>query len=90
VVPTSIRLFSVKTFKPLGTLSYHRESCTTLVFPHSIDNQIGPNVRAMEPDQDEGDDRHEGGLRGVKRWLVSGGKDRRVALWELMDFGRKK
>lgn len=42
-------------------------------------------------DDDDEDDSDEefggrGGGGGVDRRLVSGGKDRRVALWELMDF----
>lgn len=46
-------------------------------------------------DEDEGDsseDEHSGGRAGtgdVMRWMVSGGKDRRLALWHLKDFSKR-
>jgi hypothetical protein len=47
-------------------------------------------------DEDQGDSSEDeedsGGRAGrgdVMRWMVSGGKDRRLALWQLKDFSRR-
>ncbi|KAH8089136.1 WD40-repeat-containing domain protein [Filobasidium floriforme] len=84
----SIRLFSVKSFKSLGTLAYHRDMCNTLVFPF---NETGDRREGEEDSEDE-----EYGTSSVGRarkktegWLVSGGKDRRIAIWQLKDFTRR-
>jgi hypothetical protein len=84
----SIRLFSVKSFKSLGTLAYHRDTCNTLAFPF---NETGDR-REGEADSDD----EEFGMSPVGRarkkaegWLISGGKDRRIAIWQLKDFTRR-
>lgn len=110
-----IRLFSTATFKPLGTLSYHRESTHCLMFanppvvsatsavqPVTDDESTdGGSVSAPEPEastidldqadlESSGDDTEKDDDAGPprSRWLASGGKDRRVAIWGLMDFGQ--
>lgn len=40
-----------------------------------------------ESDDDEGE---TGKVKGRERWLISGGKDGRVAVWSLMDFEKGK
>ncbi|EAU85514.2 hypothetical protein CC1G_06415 [Coprinopsis cinerea okayama7 len=75
----NIRLFSTKSFKPLGTLKYHRTGCQALVFARSIPLFDGVN--------DEGDeDFDETDKANRARWLVAGGKDNRLSVWTLMDF----
>ena len=89
----SVRLFSVKTFKSLGTLGYHRETVNTIVFPHlSPGDAVQANTADEMEDHDEDIDGQvgRGGVKGVDRWLATGGKDRRVALWELRDLRRKR
>jgi len=84
----SIRLFSVKSFKSLGTLAYHRDTCNTLAFPFNETE----DRREGEADSDD----EEFGMSPVGRarkkaegWLISGGKDRRIAIWQLKDFTRR-
>jgi hypothetical protein len=92
----SVRLFSVKTFKSLGTLAYHRETVNTIVFPHfSRQDVTRANTGGEGEDEDEDMDMdgqvgNRAGVKGVGRWLCTGGKDRRVALWELRDFVRRR
>ncbi|KAJ9097568.1 hypothetical protein QFC20_006143 [Naganishia adeliensis] len=38
---------------------------------------------------DDHDSARRGGKEDVMRWMVTGGKDRRVALWQLKDFSRR-
>ena len=93
-----MRLFSVKTFKSLGTLVYHRETVNTIVFPHLV-LQDATLAKTGTGDDEEDDDENvdmdgqtgiRGGVKGFGRWLGTGGKDRRVALWELRDFARRR
>lgn len=96
-----IRLFSAASFKSLGTLSYHRESVAALAFANpqhaagllpapsappsdTIELERGAEGESASDDSDEEDT----SLVPRERWLASGGKDRRIALWGLMDFGR--
>jgi hypothetical protein len=39
--------------------------------------------------EDEADSARKVGKDNVMRWMATGGKDRRVALWELKDFSRR-
>jgi len=82
-----IRLYSTKTLKPLGTLSYHKEGCQAVSFAHSLSEDSAPE------DSDENSDDEEMGTvekeaRG--RWLVAAGKDTRVSIWEMISFRSEK
>ncbi|WWC62940.1 uncharacterized protein I303_105538 [Kwoniella dejecticola CBS 10117] len=88
-----IRLFSAQSLKPLGTLTSHRETVHALSFANAQDEE-GANVESLaeeastidiedESDEDEVD---VDDLPPKERWLASGGKDTKVALWGLMDF----
>jgi len=137
-----VRLFSTKSFKPLGTLVHHKAGTgiQALAFAHVLhygfptdpggqhcrcrshnhrrhrhnhhDEQLDPQASrkahasaadadsSTEEDTAEGREGRGGGgvdeddddemTMGEKarraRWLVSGGKDGRVVIWELMDF----
>lgn len=79
-------------------LAYHRESVQALAFANarkSILPSIGAgpetiNVGAAsdgdDSDDSDGSSKSLHGSGSRKRWLVSGGKDTRIALWGLMDF----
>jgi len=85
-----IRLFSSATGKPLGDLEYHRESIHVLAFAHNsvLDSTGTEDESTIELGNEEYSDEDENGSGGVhrERWLVSGSQDRRVAMWELIDF----
>ena len=73
------RLYSTKSFKPLGTLKYHKDGCQALSFATTVSANSGSE---QEDDDDDNDK-----LKRC-RWLVSGAKDKRVAIWELISFER--
>ncbi|KZT53245.1 WD40 repeat-like protein [Calocera cornea HHB12733] len=77
----SIRLYSTKTFKSLGALAYHRDSCYAVAFACL-------HPRQRDPNDDDSDDEQEADKR--TRWLAAGGKDTRVSIWELMDFDKRQ
>jgi hypothetical protein len=89
-----IRLFSAASFKSLGTLAYHRETVHTLAFANPPPESSAPEGQAastIEIGRSEADEDNEGedGVNAEvprERWLVSGGKDKRIAIWSLMDF----
>ena len=101
-----IRLYSIKTFKSLGTLDYHKTGVQALTFAHSSgppqprasQNQSGTGVTPGpagkgdiaddDDDEDEGPSNSE--IEARKRWLIAGGKDGRISVWELMDFAKPK
>lgn len=79
-----VRLFSTRSLKALGTLSYHKESCQAVAFAHPL---------PPDPEADVGEEEEEFGLSveeksSRSRWLVAGGKDGRVSVWELKEFAR--
>ena len=87
----SIRLFSAASLKPLGTLSFHRETVHSLAFgkrapPHEA-SSLEDAASTLEIGEDS-DDEADGSDDSVpkERWLASGGKDKRIALWVLKDF----
>ncbi|TFY68523.1 hypothetical protein EVG20_g3519 [Dentipellis fragilis] len=92
------RLYSTKSLKSLGTLVYHKNGVQALAFANrSLQSQATnpkPVSSTVRPDDDSDSDDEDGMTAAEKesrtRWLVSGGKDGRVAIWELMDFGRKE
>lgn len=75
-----VRLFSTKTCKSLGTLSYHRNGCYAVGFAHPVSPS---DIRS-----DEEYDVEELIARGL--WLASGGKDSRVCIWPLITFEKSK
>ncbi|KZP00572.1 WD-40 repeat-containing protein [Calocera viscosa TUFC12733] len=77
----SIRLYSTKTFKALGTLAYHRDSCYAVAF-------AGLHPTQQVSHEEDSDDEQDAERR--TRWLIAGGTDTRVSVWELMDFDRRK
>lgn len=82
-----MRLYSTKTLKPLGTLDYHKDGCQSLAFASPFVEPASTHTRmgADEEDSDEeGIDAAEKTKRG--RWLASGSRDGRVAIWALMNF----
>ena len=79
-----MRLYSAKSLKSLGTLDYHTGGCQSIAFAH--EESKGAQISDDQDDADEFD-RDDKDKRG--RWLISGGVDKRVALWELMDFERR-
>ncbi|KAF5389857.1 hypothetical protein D9757_003675 [Collybiopsis confluens] len=84
-----IRLYSTKSFKPLGTLKYHKEGCQGLVFAASVGQKsfLTPEERPKDGvDEDEDEEMLLGDKLKRERWLISGGKDKRIAIWELMNF----
>lgn len=90
---TRIRLFSAASLKPLGTLAYHRETVHTLAFaspePHGREaetDKASTIELGNKEDEDSDDEDGQGGIGPRSRWLGSGGKDRRIALWSLKQF----
>ncbi|KAL5525622.1 hypothetical protein ACEPAG_6958 [Sanghuangporus baumii] len=86
-----IRLFSTKTFKPLGTLSYHTKSCQALVFAHSSALSSVPDAnvsRVTEDENDDEDDLTQEEKEARTRWLASGSQDCRIAIWQLISFSK--
>ncbi|KZP31812.1 WD40 repeat-like protein [Athelia psychrophila] len=78
-----IRLYSTKTLKSLGTLAYHKEGCQAVAFACSLREAAAPVE--SEEDTDENDmGAVEKEVRS--RWLVAGGKDSRVSIWEMISF----
>jgi hypothetical protein len=78
----------------LGTLSYHRETVHTLAFantpllkPPTDADEASTLELGQEDEEDEEEDVEESGRNVPRdRWLASGGKDKRIALWGLKDF----
>lgn len=110
-VSNRIRLYSIKSFKPLGTLDYHRDGVQALTFARnppppflppqtqSGEGEVGsrPNVTPASVEEGDGagdDDEDEefsnSEIEARKRWLVAGGKDGRISVWELIDFAKPK
>ncbi|KAI0272162.1 WD-40 repeat-containing protein [Russula aff. rugulosa BPL654] len=80
-----VRLYSTKTFKALGTLIYHKEALQVLSFARARPGDCSDCSDA--DDGNDEDDEMSGEEKARRsRWLVSGGKDGRVVVWELMDF----
>ncbi|KAK9763781.1 Astra associated protein 1 Asa1 [Basidiobolus ranarum] len=68
---SKIRVFSVKTLKPLAILNFHRASIYTIGFTQVDDNQAS--------------ERDESGLiiDKPKNYLAAGSKDGRISLWQI-------
>ncbi|KAH9856558.1 WD-40 repeat-containing protein [Lenzites betulinus] len=80
-----VRLYATRTGKALGTLAYHKQNCQCVAFAHAQPTRVSG-------DEEDGDEDEDGMTEEERveraRWLVSGGQDRRVAIWPLMDFGK--
>jgi len=72
-----IRLFSTKTMKSLGTLSYHTKSCKGIAFAH----QISGGTEKEDVDEMTKEEKESRAL-----WLLGGSEDSRMSLWQLMSF----
>ncbi|KAF7985693.1 hypothetical protein HWV62_2260, partial [Athelia sp. TMB] len=82
-----IRLYSTKTLKPLGTLSYHKEGCQAVSFAHSLPADSAPK----DSDEDSDDEEMTTTEKETRaRWLVAAGKDNRVSIWEMISFHSSK
>ncbi|KAG8955637.1 ASTRA complex subunit [Tulasnella sp. 424] len=76
-----IRLYSTKSFKPLGSLDYHKGVLQSVAFAY-------PDSASLSLSNENEDEDEFGPEEKEKRsrWLGSAGVDKRVAIWELMDF----
>ncbi|KAI0073470.1 WD-40 repeat-containing protein [Panus rudis PR-1116 ss-1] len=94
-----IRLYSTKSFKPLGTLDYHKKSIQSLTFAHSLSpfqNKLEDD-KAQEADEQEADwdgyddeeDYSEKEKEERSRWLIAGSQDTRISVWQLISFERR-
>lgn len=89
-----IRLYSTKSFKSLGTLDYHNDAAYAVAFahPHSVSmTEDASNRQDDENTDDENDENDDDGWEAEdskrrEQWLVSAGKEGRVAFWELSTF----
>ena len=81
-----IRLYSTKSFKPLGILKYHKSACQCLEFARSISVEENPDVEEIDSDDEELSNEEK---RYRSRWLFAGGKDNRVSVWPLMSFDKQ-
>ncbi|CAG8776316.1 14206_t:CDS:2, partial [Racocetra persica] len=75
---TKIRVFSSKSLKPLAILSYHRESVYALAFSCILPLDEQDHDKSTEEEKDLGNEE-----RTEKHYLVGGGKDQRISLWEI-------
>ncbi|EPQ52637.1 WD-40 repeat-containing protein [Gloeophyllum trabeum ATCC 11539] len=85
-----IRLYSTKTLKPLGTLTLHKNACQALAFARYTARPAEKHATptGSEDALGEDDDMTEEEREERTRWLVSGGRDCRVAIWPLMSFAK--
>ena len=44
----------------------------------------------MDDDDEEDEGFSNSEIQARKRWLIAGGKDGRISVWELMDFAKPK
>ncbi len=84
------RLYSTKTLKPLGTLKYHKTACQCLEFARRIPSTGVPEEvpGREEVDEDDGEEMSAAEIEERERWLVTGSKDSRVAIWSLLSFDK--
>ncbi|KAK0232842.1 WD-40 repeat-containing protein [Armillaria fumosa] len=76
-----IRLYSTKSFRPLGTLKYHKNGCQTVAFARTLST-----YQADEDEDDDGMSKQE--MEERSRWLIGGAKDKLITIWSLMAFNR--
>ncbi|KAG8756237.1 ASTRA complex subunit [Serendipita sp. 396] len=73
-----VQLYSTKSFKSLGTLTYHKDGCYALAFAQVIRPEDVQGDDDMDPDE----------IVSRGWWLGSGGKDTRICIWPLKSFER--
>lgn len=81
-----IRLYSTKSFKPLGTLKYHKSACQCLEFARFLGVEENPDVEEIDSDDEELSNEEK---LNRSRWLFAGSKDNRVSIWPLMSFDKQ-
>jgi len=85
-----VRLYSTKTFKPLGTLVHHKQGCRAVTFASLVDSPSGNTPLGGGTNEDNSsDDEDEMTVeekRARTRWLVAGSTDAKVSIWALMNF----
>ncbi|PPQ95710.1 hypothetical protein CVT26_008353 [Gymnopilus dilepis] len=86
-----IRLYSTKSFKPLGTLKYHKLACQCIEFARAWTGEGGNKDGRAVPEEEESDDDDLTVEEKIKRarWLIAGSKDNRVSIWSLMSFEKQ-
>jgi hypothetical protein len=77
-----VRLYSTKSLKPLGSLGYHKGSCQALTFAYLSAAITSDQANGVDSEDELDPEEHI----SRSRWLVSGGKDAKVAIWPLMNF----
>ncbi|KAF9514936.1 hypothetical protein BS47DRAFT_1376400 [Hydnum rufescens UP504] len=92
-----VRLYSTKSFKTLGTLKYHGQSVYAVTFArgmHTLRQPSQPSLGSSDAadgpltgtDNEEDDGWEQEDSEKRCRWLVSAGKEGRVAFWLLDTF----
>lgn len=83
-------MYSTKTLKPLGTLKYHKTACQCLEFARQVSSAGAPEETSdhAEVDEDDGEEMSAAEIEERGRWLVTGSKDSRVAIWSLLSFDK--
>ncbi|KAG6815307.1 hypothetical protein H0H87_003107 [Tephrocybe sp. NHM501043] len=89
----SVRLYATRTLKPLGTLKYHKIGCQAVEFMRSLpiealEHSSGGGQNDANEDSEDEEELGEVERAERARWLVAAGKDNRVSIWALMDFGK--
>lgn len=72
-----VRLYSTRSFKSLGTLVHHKQSCQALTFASDVRSAVK---------EGNDDDMTLAEKCQRSRWLITAGKDTRVSIWALMSF----
>jgi len=78
-----VRLYSTKSFKPLGTLVYHKDNCHAVAFASSYERHAADEGKSEDDDDMTNEEKRQRG-----RWLIVAGKDYRVSIWGLISFDK--
>ena len=81
-----IRLYSTKSFKPLGILKYHKQSVQCLEFARALTLTTDAPLESADGDDEDEMTTREKSERS--RWLLAGSKDCRASVWLLIDFAK--
>ncbi|TFK40280.1 WD-40 repeat-containing protein [Crucibulum laeve] len=80
-----IRLYSTRSFKPLGALKYHKSNCQAIEFARSLNENLDDKTELFEYNDEEMNEQERAERA---RWLVGGSKDNRVSIWTLISFDK--